>query len=68
MAGMLIAILLRSRTLGTVEGGGDGSSGCAIVRLGEEERVLGGGGVLAAGSSAIEAESSWARAECSFGI
>jgi hypothetical protein len=57
--GMLIAILLRSRTLGTVEGGGVGKRGCAMRRRGgESDRELGGGGVFATGSSAIEAVSS----------
>jgi hypothetical protein len=59
-----MAILLRSRVLGTVEGGGVGSRGIATVRLGgEDDRVLGGGDC-----SAIDALRSWARAERSVGM
>jgi hypothetical protein len=44
MDGMLIvAMLLRSRVLGTVEGGGDGSNGIATVRRGVLATVEGGG-------------------------
>ena len=51
---MLSAMLDLSWTLGTVDGGGEGRRGCAMVRRGGEDCVDGGGGVLEVGNSGID--------------
>lgn len=60
---LMVAMLLRSLVLGTVEGGGVGSKGCATVRRGGEEERVSGSRVWDPGSSAIEAVMSWARVD-----
>ena len=49
--GMLEKILLRSATLGTVDGGGVGSKGCATMRRGGERGRSGETGSSLAGIS-----------------
>lgn len=60
MDGMLGAMLLRwSQSVGTVEGGGDGSRGMATVLLGGDAGRAGTGDVRAMGSSETDAMSCW---------